>query len=966
MVARGGGARRRGFALVVFTAAILAVGVSLDPLVDDAKRHYEGWAERVAAADDGELFRAREMLEHYMHARAADGRGVKIRAGAAYIEPRFLMLPCPDNLGSDRDLDGTQDPTCSLRANKPPLAPGSRFGRLPWKLGEAENLSGGRTLLQVGDGLGSDFKDAAGNRLWYAVSRNFVEVSDPHPLNLHYIANLTTGWLTVRNGRRRRSFPGELLPESNSEWESQLSMVAAVIIAPGAARDGQQRIEEDALADANLRTADRRVKADLYFEKVKMLDGMTVRNYENDGEFVAVSRAPWMRNQSNDILTFTTLDDLTNPDFPFMRGYKKQMGMSSAQNSLYENSPLDDVRKGIEAYYDFFGFYPTPAALRSDENVATRARHCAEWKIGESTAATIPAGTPLLTPDAITMTIVTDAAGVSDVKLKNNAPFLMAEELKFPLTIPPLSPSGVTLGDYSLNNFNSYAVTVTLTLARLTRITLTAGKSFSVSTPLSGMEYTVLAGMTVFPSTSALVTLPDDSPLAPDGMLFGWFPEHSRKESTVANNGTYLTVRGRVYAGFIGGNAVLTTNARDRITILSGDKLLYESGDRFQPQDNSDRTYKIPAMSLRKVNGTIEYIAESNPLREVRDKRGFAIFLTADAQRFSRIRRGGRRVTVTITVESPAVVYPWREKAGDLAITRDNLHPYPPCFDSRDVLVDSSRLFMEDQPMHYAVAADCHYGGENCGGGNGLNISVAAGVEFGLPSDYTVASDADYVMTLAIMPHISGTIGAIDRAAVTIVGGVVDGIQLTDYVSVPMITLRKSQWVLADRAGDARGKMSLDFALTVSATLTFPAGTRFRSTVGVVVDKVRALIMYSPGPLPAVQCLGEVSQKVVTVALVTVAVSGRCEVRKTLATVSSQHREKERLDLRKPCNWLDWDENADGDEYFVIPPPKRDRKPEQCGESPERDNYFIDKDLEKPDFNDYFILFGGRVSVVAS
>ena len=955
MVARGGGARRRGFALVVFTAVILAVGVSLDPLVDDAKRHYEGWAERVAAADDGELFRAREMLEHYMHARTADERGVKIRAGAAYIEPRFLMLPCPDNLGSDRDLDGTQDPTCSLRANKPPLAPGSRFGRLPWKLGEAENLSGGRTLLQVGDGLGSDFKDAAGNRLWYAVSRNFVEVSDPHPLNLHYIANLTTGWLTVRNGRRRRSFPGELLPESNSEWEPQLNRVAAVIIAPGAARDGQQRIEEDALADANLRTADRRVKADLYFEKVKMLDGMTVRNYENDGEFVAVSRAPWMRNQSNDILTFTTLDDLTNPDFPFMRGYKKQMGMSSAQNLLYENSPLDDVRKGIEAYYDFFGFYPTPAALRSDENVATRARHCAEWKIPKATAAMIPEGTPLLTPAETEMTIVTVAAGVSTVALIQSSPFLAAERVTIALTLLPRWRSTVILGDESHTDWNFR--TITVTLARLARMTLTADSAFAISASLSGTVYTIPAGTTVFPSASVLVTLSDNSPLTPDGMLFGWFPEHSRTTMTVGNNNTALTVQGNVYAGFIGGGAVLTTGARNRVTIFSGDKLLYKFGDVFRPQDNIDREYEIPALSLRRADGTVGVIAESKPIREIREKRGFAIFLTADAKR----GRGSRRVTIS----APSVVYPWREKptAGDRAITRDNLHPYPPCFDSRDVLVDSSRLFMEDQPMHYAVAADCHYGGGNCGGGNGLNISVAASVEFGLPSDYTVASDADYVMTLAIMPHTSGTIGAIDRATVTIVGGVVDGIQLTNYVSIPTITLRKSQWVLADRAGDARGRMTLGFKLTVSATLTFPAGTRFRSTVGVVVDKVHALIMYSPGPLPAVQCLEGVSEKVVTVALVTVVVSGRCEVRETLATVSSQHRE--RLDLRKPCNWLDWDENADGDEYFVIPPPKRDAKPEQCGESPERDNYFVDE-LKEPDFNDYFILFGGRVSVVAS
>ena len=926
-MARGGGARRRGFALVVFTAAILAVGVSLDPLVDDAKRHYEGWAERVAAADDGELFRAREMLEHYMHARAADERGLEIYAGSASVPPRFLMLPCPDNMGDIGRLDGAQDPPCGASGNKLPLESGSRFGRLPWNVNQTENRGG---KIVTGDGLGSDFKDAAGNRLWYAVSRNFVHRWDnqnPHPLNLHYIANLQTDWLTVRNGRKRRSFPGEVLnvtisESGRDEWDKKLERVAAVIIAPGVPLDEQQRIEEDALADANLRTADRRVKADFYFEEVDTPKWGTIKNHENDGEFVAVSRAPWMRNQSNDILTFTTLDDLTNPDFPFMRGYKKQMGMSSAQNFLYDDSPLDDVRKGIEAYYDFFGFYPTPAALRSDENVATRARHCAEWKIPKATAAMIPEGTPLLTPAETEIRVVTVFAGVSNVTLIQDSPFLAAERVTIALTLLSHWRSTVILGDESHVGWNSR--TITVTLARLARMTLAADSAFAISASLSGTGYTISAGMTVFPSASVLVTLSDNSLLTPNGMLFGWFPEHSRTTMTA---GSYnLTVQGKSYAGFIGGGAVLTTDARDRITISSGDKLLYESGNRFKAQDNVDMEYEIPALSLRRADGTVENIAESYPLREVHEKRGFAIFLTADAQR----GRGSRKVTIA----APSIVYPWREKAGRLAITRDNWHPYPPCFDSRDVLVDSSRLFMEDQPMHYAVAADCHYGGGNCGGGNGLNISVAAGVEFGLPSDYTVASGADYVMTLAIMPHAIGTIGAIDRAAVTIVGGVVDGIQLTDYVSVPMITLRKSQWVLADRAGDARGRMTLGFKLTVSATLTFPAETRFRSTVGVVVDKVRALIMYSPGPLHSAECVRDIASSFRT----SVTVEGISK------TVSDQHREG--LDLRKPCNWLDLDENADGDENFAIPPPKREDG--------------------APDFNDYFILFGGRVSVVAS
>ena len=919
-MARGGGARRRGFALVVFTAAILAVGVSLDPLVDDAKRHYEGWAERVAAADDGELFRAREMLEHYMHARAADGRGWDIYSRVDIIKPRFLMLPCPDNLG-DMNLDGTQDPPCGASANPLPLGSGSRFGRLPWNVNQTVSYRG---KILTRDGLGSDFKDAAGNRLWYAASRNFVaKESGWHPLNLHYIANLETGWLTVRNGRSRRSFPGEVLnvtisESGRDEWDKKLERVAAVIIAPGVPLDEQQRIEEDALTDANLRTADRRVKADFYFEEVDTPKWGTIKNHENDGEFVAVSRAPWMQDQSNDILTFTTLDDLTNPDFPFMRGYKKQMGMSAAQNSPYENSPLDAMRRGISAYYNSFGFYPTPAALKVERNVTTRVRHCAEWKIPKTTVAMIPKETALLAPVETEMTIVTVAAGVSTVALIQDSPFLAAERVTIALTLLPHWQSSVILEDNPIVGWNPQ--TITVTLARLARMTLTAGSSFAISASLSGTEHTISAGMTVFPSASVLVTLPDDSLLTSDGMLFGWLPEHSRPEKLAGRDRSDLISSDFVRVGFMSSDAVLTTSS-ETVTIVPGDKLSYPPKIRMRLEENPYDAHRFPKLVLDRVGVQPRTLSNAVALLHTRKDQGLALLLTTDAHKSSG----------AVAIESPAVVYPWR--SGETEV-RDNLHPYPPCFDSRDVLVDSSRLFMEDQPMHYAVAADCHYGGENCGGGNGLNISVAAGVEFGLPSDYTVASDADYVMTLAIMPHASGTIGAIDRAAVTIVGGVVDGIQLTDYVSVPMITLRKSQWVLADRAGDARGRMTLGFKLTVSATLTFPAETRFRSTVGVVVDKVRALIMYSPGPLNSAECVWDIALSLQT----TVTIAG------VPKTVADQHREG--LDLRKPCNWLDLDENADGDENFAIPPPKREE--------------------DAPDFNDYFILFGGRVSVVAS
>ena len=99
-------------------------------------------------------------------------------------------LPCPDT-----DDDGASEGLCPNAL--------SRVGRLPW--------------ASIG---ADDLRDASGERLWYAVSSNFRRLS-----GITIINSDTQGLLTVTGAA----------PASN---------VVAVVIAPGAALSGQDRIAQ--------------------------------------------------------------------------------------------------------------------------------------------------------------------------------------------------------------------------------------------------------------------------------------------------------------------------------------------------------------------------------------------------------------------------------------------------------------------------------------------------------------------------------------------------------------------------------------------------------------------------------------------------------------------------------------------------------------------------------------------------
>lgn len=134
------------------------------------------------------------------------------------------LLPYPDRNADAGGYDGLSD--CPGGAT----LPSHLIGRLPWRGGDYNDCS---NLL---GGLGKEFLDASNEPLWYAVSENMVHIYSPSgdpTINPSIIDNPPYGaWLTVYDKN------GQLISDR----------VAAVIIAPGAPLDDQDR--SGGIADA--------------------------------------------------------------------------------------------------------------------------------------------------------------------------------------------------------------------------------------------------------------------------------------------------------------------------------------------------------------------------------------------------------------------------------------------------------------------------------------------------------------------------------------------------------------------------------------------------------------------------------------------------------------------------------------------------------------------------------------------
>jgi hypothetical protein len=182
--------------------------------------------------------------------------------------------------------------------------------------------------------LGQDFRDAQGNKLWYAVSRNLVRQYEPPAsdpiINPNIINTSTYQWLEVLDRN------GNLVSDR----------VAAVILAPGEALDGQNR---SGAADASQFLDRFQIGAAVFNNRGYATDdedfimGDDSRNVSaNDLTFVQ----PY---NFNDKLVYITIDEL-------MAALEKRVG--------------EQVRTSLKTYQDTNGYYPYATQLGTTTNLS--------------------------------------------------------------------------------------------------------------------------------------------------------------------------------------------------------------------------------------------------------------------------------------------------------------------------------------------------------------------------------------------------------------------------------------------------------------------------------------------------------------------------------------------------------------------------------------------------------------------
>lgn len=201
------------------------------------------------------------------------------------------QMPFPDR-GSGGGYDGRSD--CNPPNNNP-LNYNFLIGQLPI-YGQTAPCVNPRT------GIGGDFKDAQGNRLWYAVSRNLTHKYETDPFNTNPIEpvinpnivnNPVYAWLKVLDRN------GALVSDR----------VVAVIIAPNNPLNGQNRsavAPPSEFLDTFIKTAKNYNNADYTRPDEEFVIGEDSRN-------VSTSDATFVRPYNfNDKLIYITIDELMN------------------------------------------------------------------------------------------------------------------------------------------------------------------------------------------------------------------------------------------------------------------------------------------------------------------------------------------------------------------------------------------------------------------------------------------------------------------------------------------------------------------------------------------------------------------------------------------------------------------------------------------------------------------------------
>ena len=817
--------RQRGAALFIFIVIIIG-GVLTGALLSDKLLNIF----LIKKQQEQSVLQARESLINYMLLRA--GQPLNIHSNRI-IFPRLLMLPCPDNLG-DNILDGSQDPTCGAvgSANDKVngiLGVGSRFGRLPWRV----NFRSSTTIS--GDGLGRDFQDANGNRLWYAVSRKLIPAENSAPLNFHHLAANDDDWL-------------QMIAVNNIATVTVSRQVAAVILSPG--KHKGERLPEDTIVTISMQHDDPLVDSTLYFEEIA-----GESNADENGVFV---QAP-PNKDFDDTVAYISFDELLREDGDFIRRFKRMAGIGEWQNAPLDKRPLARLRDAVNNWKNVFGFYPSPAA-NITVNVTTHFRHCA---VADSGITAISIG-------------VTSLALLPPADLQITASLAVGE-------MATLTISG---GDFLITAPHAAGGT-SLTIAAWATVSVAVVEVVAPTAVLQtiGGGYQINAGVTV--TVDGQIIIPQRTPINPGGLLSGWFPEHHKTVTTAGDDGRGFVIKAPTKTGFLG--KILLTSAASTITLAAGDSLIFSRGQQITLEEDYEDLMPFAHAVIHYADGTIATLtSDYKPVLSSYNKRHFVVLVHSDIVRTSH------------TVFAPAVLYPWRTASS--ASERESLHPWPPCFDSRD-MPRELQTFIADNPIHYAVAENCHYGGEpsRCGQ-NGITLAIAPGAAIALPSAFT--------LTHSFTAHFDGV-----------------SVEINNGVAMASLALARPADLFIMNAAQTLAVMRLPFGFEFNhhQTVVIPAGTKMTGGESARIDNIPALLIYSPAPLSRVACLGNAASGVMS-NTVTVTVYGK--------VAANQIGEN----LTYLCQWLDHDENADLDGQYELPRPQPHLSPP----------------------NDYFILLGGR------
>ena len=824
---------------------MLLVGVGLTPaLLYDAPERLKQLKSKQILQDRIALRDARRALMQYMLLRSQQPFNIA-RIGGSPIEPRLLMLPCPDNLG-DSILDGLQDATCNaVRSSggitNGVLEGGSRFGRLPHGFSVLQNAE------EVNDGLGSDFRNHNGDRFWYALSHHLAPSTpgNRHALNLHRLSTLDDGWLKVARTATTLTIA---------------SRTAAIVIAPGEIQP--HRPAEGNIFKVSLSLSE--VNPSLYFESADNADSDGIFSDKEGGYPVANIR----------------LEELLAPESNFMDSYKTAAGAGATHNAPLQDSPLAEIREAIIHWKDFFGYYPSPAANVS-AHLHRHSRHCNILRSDVAHNNAIGGGELILPAAIIAAMPLPTTLAVASLSLTADAGFLTAQAMVMSLS------------------------TATITLARYSRFTLTAGTPlFAKAAILQSLTsgYGISAGAMVS-IVVATISIAVETPLFSDGIQVGWFPEHSRTTMIVSDDDRKITLKTFTESGFLGGGEIIsTTGTIEKVTLFSHDVLLLSKAVKIENDyDNLTNLLYVNATARIKSGASVSFhtlreTLKYRPSGDTFDRRDFVVRLLSDAFYAS----GPATLRITTTILAPKIIYPWRNTRSSLIVLRDNLHLYPPCLDSKN-FSRSARTFIANQPMHYAVAPGCgHSDPQRCGSG-GITVSLNPGAQISFAESFSLSNT--YTVTL---PNFA--ISLTGNATITIQNGIArsnGNISLTRPLQIP----------LGESAAIFPANYSFDNGTLVQipAQATIVGGGRSR------VENAEAVLIYSPGPLPHAGCAAGMPSLSLTLAVATQGkISG---------------------DLTNFCEWLDDDENADGDLHYIARAPS----------------------LELRQSNDFLMFFGGRM-----